>query len=546
MDEPSFANYVAQRRLNLGKAQKDLAAALSYTPQAISKFEATNSAFPIDQLPELCFFLNCSLDDIFKRNLADPCFKETPFDIQQVGKRLRVTRQKANKTQAEIAALCGTSARAVRNYESGQTVPSYQTLEKWCEACEVTPEGLLSGEMADVVIVEQPAQIVERPRRRSFIPIIVLVVVVVAASVSTPFIVQAARNRNGSDPEGSVVAGLTEDSSSAPTSMSELSSAPTSISELSSSEELLYSSEEQVISSEEATSLSEEYPPMVGLDYYQGDPDFDPDAYPKTHPYINYESAPDKIIVDDPIQIYSCPTTGTQNHDTPFYCGFTLKDASGEKDLTAYDNKLFYYEHAGFYEEELDGKYGNPYYLKTNIKMNGSRCIYNVRIAAAYYQRTVTAFFYDGVKSDMYFEDNKHYGQIDYGEIVSEGQHILHLPRQNWMRIPFTAIPYCDGKIAVGKPIYEGGDYVYPSFAISMDRVLGLKRTSFDSTEYDITDVEIKPKGGFNYELVIRNVGEEDAIYIEAMLLRSETTNDGGYWPGTYFFFNPMIIYFTD
>ena len=137
-----LSEYVAARRKQLGKTQKDLADALSYTQQALSRFESKDSALPLSSLPALCRFLDCSYDDLFLRNETNPRYKEEPFDSLYLGSALANLRAEAHLTQEEMAKRCDLSSRAIGQYENGIAEPSVQTMERWCAVCECKPSEL--------------------------------------------------------------------------------------------------------------------------------------------------------------------------------------------------------------------------------------------------------------------------------------------------------------------------------------------------------------------------------------------------------------------
>ena len=190
----TFAEYVAARRSSLEKTQKEMAEALCYTPQAISKFEATNSAFPLEQLPVLCRFLDVSTEDIFRRNLINPRYEEREIQYAEIAKNLRKTRQDAHFTQETIASMCDTSVRAVRNYEKGSAVPSIQLVEKWCEACSVPLANVIHAVYDETVPDDTlPRRIAAQKARRRILLFGLPILLVLAAAAGTVSIVTATR-----------------------------------------------------------------------------------------------------------------------------------------------------------------------------------------------------------------------------------------------------------------------------------------------------------------------------------------------------------------
>ena len=142
MERLPFSKYIAARRAACGLSQKDLAEALSYTPQAISRFESLNSGFPLEYLDTLCETLDVSMDDLFFRRETGTKDDGERITCDSVASLLKSAREKSGLTQSEVAERCGVSLRSVRNFEQGQTIPSWQVIEAFCDATGFTPSSL--------------------------------------------------------------------------------------------------------------------------------------------------------------------------------------------------------------------------------------------------------------------------------------------------------------------------------------------------------------------------------------------------------------------
>ncbi|MBO4540702.1 MAG: leucine-rich repeat protein [Bacilli bacterium] len=209
MELLSFSKYVAKKRVLLGKSQKQLAETLSYTPQAVSRFESLNSAFPIELLNSLCQFLECGLEDIYHRNLEPSSFKKIAIDWDGLPKELAKARKSTPLTQEAFAEALGISSRVIRNYESGATTPSYQLLERWAKLANLSPMALL----------EKPKQEIQKPinaplpfyKKRPILTflIAVLLIAIPTASISIPLAIR----RQADSPTSSEVPSLSLESS---------------------------------------------------------------------------------------------------------------------------------------------------------------------------------------------------------------------------------------------------------------------------------------------------------------------------------------------
>jgi transcriptional regulator with XRE-family HTH domain len=64
---------------------------------------------------------------------------------QEIGKRLRLIREKIGITQAEVGAKLGIQSQHVSKYERGETVPTWENLIKLIELYDVNINWLLTG-----------------------------------------------------------------------------------------------------------------------------------------------------------------------------------------------------------------------------------------------------------------------------------------------------------------------------------------------------------------------------------------------------------------
>jgi transcriptional regulator with XRE-family HTH domain len=132
MGKVELGAYVGERRKKQGLRQSDLADALGYTNQAISKFESGASSISILLLPDLANLLGLSLDDLVARNPNPAAFppKNPKADPLKQQNNLSFLRQKENLSQKEFADILDVSPRSVLNYENGDTVLSFASLER--------------------------------------------------------------------------------------------------------------------------------------------------------------------------------------------------------------------------------------------------------------------------------------------------------------------------------------------------------------------------------------------------------------------------------
>ena len=260
MSKISLGAFISAKRKALGKTQKDLANALGYTPQAISRLESSDGSLPVDLIPALCQFLDCSLDALFNRDLEGAPYDGFTFDTNGLGDCLTQVRKDAKLSQEEFSDALGISPKSLRKYEKNLQIPTFYVIERYCDFAGKMPSALLSFSSAEHV----PAKAHGLSKKAKAL-IIGGVTLAVALGAGVPIGVIAASRRNnfvgpGQESSSSQFGRTsTDDSSSEPqsSSMPETSSSPLSSPSESSSEIKQSSAEDSssMLSSEESSSL---------------------------------------------------------------------------------------------------------------------------------------------------------------------------------------------------------------------------------------------------------------------------------------------------
>ena len=73
----------------------------------------------------------------------------------ELGNAIRSLRKKKNITQKQLATLCGLSANAMCNLESGESFPTKTTISKICKALEIPESYLLLFSITEEEIPEE-------------------------------------------------------------------------------------------------------------------------------------------------------------------------------------------------------------------------------------------------------------------------------------------------------------------------------------------------------------------------------------------------------
>ncbi len=148
----SLGAYVSQRRKTLGLRQQDLADALGYTVQAISKFENAQSQMDISSLPKLAQTLQLSLEDLLKQNVepTSPACAIT-FSSEIVAANLLHLRNSIKASQGQTAKWMGVSKRSVANYESGASLPSVNALVGFLSHFKITADDFFGKKLGSEI-----------------------------------------------------------------------------------------------------------------------------------------------------------------------------------------------------------------------------------------------------------------------------------------------------------------------------------------------------------------------------------------------------------
>ena len=164
-DQQSFAFYVATLRKKAGLTQKGLAEKLDFTPQGISRFESLDSSFELRLIDKLCQALNVSFKELCARQVEDTHYVPADLDLAHLNIRLSEARKKKGLTQEGLAKQAKITSRSLRLYESGESLPSFQTLTRLASALAIPLEDLFfeKEEIVEEVPVAEEAQIPRPP-----------------------------------------------------------------------------------------------------------------------------------------------------------------------------------------------------------------------------------------------------------------------------------------------------------------------------------------------------------------------------------------------
>lgn len=145
----SLGEYARERRQSLSIKQQDLADALGYTVQAISKFENGHSELALSSLPSLAKLLSLSLDDLLhEADIPAGPASNGVFSEDNIASNLAYLRGKNGLTIIEAASKVGINRRTLLNYESGQSLPYPSAFVALADLYAVSCDDLLNKKMA--------------------------------------------------------------------------------------------------------------------------------------------------------------------------------------------------------------------------------------------------------------------------------------------------------------------------------------------------------------------------------------------------------------
>ena len=224
MAKGPLGKFVAERRKSLNLRQSDLAEALGYTTQAISKFEAGESQIAIVVLPNLANLLQLSLDDLFAENIPTtaPDKKNEKIDLALVANNLIALRNTHHLSLSEEAEIAHVSKRTIIHYERGDSAPSFDVLATLLAQFDVTPSlffysVMQSPEQAAVISSKAPS------KKKWLIPVIALALAALTVGIVVPVVLtknKAGSSSLSSTPEASSSLPVSSQSSSANSSSS--------------------------------------------------------------------------------------------------------------------------------------------------------------------------------------------------------------------------------------------------------------------------------------------------------------------------------------
>ena len=155
----NLGDFLKKRRLELNLSLANVGEAISYTPQAISRFEKGQVRVDICLLADLAKVLHCNVSSFFTLVLIEKNEGFREFDISLFAKALCFYREKELYTHTSLGEKAGISKAKIGKWEKGENLPNIDEFKSLCEILKVDYETLYFGK-----VPENPPQTLKKPK----------------------------------------------------------------------------------------------------------------------------------------------------------------------------------------------------------------------------------------------------------------------------------------------------------------------------------------------------------------------------------------------
>ena len=129
----NLGEFLKKRRLELNLSLANVGEAISYTPQAISRFEKGQVRVDICLLADLAKVLRCNVSSFFTLVLVEKNDDFREFETASFAKALYFYREKGLYTQASLAKKLNVSKTRISKWEKDESLPSIEEFKSLCE-----------------------------------------------------------------------------------------------------------------------------------------------------------------------------------------------------------------------------------------------------------------------------------------------------------------------------------------------------------------------------------------------------------------------------
>ncbi len=188
MDQKELGNRLSLLRTNKGYSQRQVAAFLNVTPQAVSKWERGIGVPDLSILLTIANLYKVSLDNLilFKENHT---FKEEyVFEPRTNGKCLRILRKSHRLSLKDFADILGVTFQSVSKWEHGETVPELENILSICQYFDLT---------LDDYFLNVPLKKYQKSRKKNSLKIFIGLGLIMCV-ISVPLLLHHGDNVSGS------------------------------------------------------------------------------------------------------------------------------------------------------------------------------------------------------------------------------------------------------------------------------------------------------------------------------------------------------------
>lgn len=145
-----YSEAMAEKRRRLGYSQADFADYLHYSVQTIAKYERGLSEMDVSSLIYTARFLQVDVDSFLKGEDAkrNEMAETHGFDPDLFTKNLVTARIARRMNQNKLAKLSGCSARSIKNYEGGKSLPSLSVFDAMLQVLNVSASDFLFEDLS--------------------------------------------------------------------------------------------------------------------------------------------------------------------------------------------------------------------------------------------------------------------------------------------------------------------------------------------------------------------------------------------------------------
>ena len=179
-------NFLAACRAKKGLSQKEVSEILGYTPQLISKWEASESFPDMSSWGAICRLYDIDLKGLLEERecLDSLACNQNEFSSASFSSYLISLRKKKGVRQIDVASFLGANVKTVSSYEKGKSLPNKKAFLSLCSFFGQNYDSLYFGKLINEAQKESKP-IEDMPTKRKAPPFLIPILAVVACIGAT-------------------------------------------------------------------------------------------------------------------------------------------------------------------------------------------------------------------------------------------------------------------------------------------------------------------------------------------------------------------------